>query len=218
MGQHQIFTPGKLLGFSVILFTVAQTLGQLNHSTSGHVFMLLGFAFFAWAIILWIREDRSSPPKGQESSASSQSLPSPIRPAPQIPSPIVETVTPPKVVHQPETTIKPHSGPMIFADESWHKYTRDVFYNAIWQWHYKPEFGKMPLGLTPYCSECAEPQQLQTALTPQGGTIYICWACGEEYAFPLPAERDFRFIKENVKKKLEDGTWRNVVNRQTFGQ
>ena len=105
-------------------------------------------------------------------------------------------------------------GGMILPDETWRQYTRDVFYDAIWTWHYKPEKTKTPFGLIPSCLECPQDYKLQPTHNFMGIAHYLCEVCGTEYRFPLGASGNTQLIKNEIVRKLEDGSFREVVSQQ----
>jgi hypothetical protein len=111
----------------------------------------------------------------------------------------------------------PKPSPSNKDAELWAAYTEDVFYGLIWRWHYKPEIDNKPRNVTPYCTECNPPR-------PLGGFKYVDGNRGY-YRLHLECKLhssihhecnvdDYAHIKKLIEKKLDDGSWKLVVDRQ----
>jgi hypothetical protein len=99
----------------------------------------------------------------------------------------------------------------------WMEYTQDVFYGVIWRWHYKPEIDNTPRGLRAYCPECETDIPLQEhrprTIKTVGQGIYL--QCGYHSSVKHKCNSDdYAHIKKLIQKKIDDGTWVEMVNKQ----
>ena len=100
----------------------------------------------------------------------------------------------------------------------WTEYTEDVFDNIIWRWKYNAHIDQTPRNLHAYCIEC---QQLMSQTSIFHGTSlhpgYFVQVTCRQHTFdhvPTNSSGDFIGIKERIQKKLQDGSWVEVVNKQ----
>jgi len=111
-------------------------------------------------------------------------------------------------------------------DDSNHTlYTKDTFLGIIWKWHYKPEFGEKPLGLTPYYPDCEYEQEL----IPRRGTgpgIYTAnngirikvVACrihhSKKYEIPVDAQSNYVTVIADIMDNIENGKWKEIIEQE----
>lgn len=203
-----LFTPGKMFAFCAFLLGAVQALASLNHSTTGHLFLWLAFGAVAVSIILLIREHKTAERVQQETKSLNQSLTiSTVRIEP--PHPEKSELASERITGTGVTTPANNPGRTKSWDDRWPEYKRDVFDGVIWVWHYKPEFGNTPLGLTAYCPECERSEQIKETALWGGGAAFLCSGCNRDFDLPNDVE-----IKQQIKKKLADGSWRYVVSKQ----
>jgi hypothetical protein len=106
------------------------------------------------------------------------------------------------------------ANPQPTASPSYTLYTKDVFLGVIWKWHYKPEFGEMPLNLTPYCPDCE--RQLMTEY-PWGGDTFMeptdggphrymtCSIHRKDHCFPVDRQGNYITVITEILNNIKNG-------------
>jgi hypothetical protein len=102
------------------------------------------------------------------------------------------------------------------------EYVRDVFYGVVWQWHYKAELGRKPLGLVPLCPECVPDVPLTIRTVGDHSIEYtVELRCPhpfhrQVYAIPAWHNRndDFARVKDLISECIENGSWQDHVDEQ----
>jgi hypothetical protein len=109
-------------------------------------------------------------------------------------------------------------------DPNYTLYTKDVFLDVIWKWHYKPEFGQKPLNLTPHCPDCEQRLVPKTDL--DGNAIYIdrrsnkphirliCSVHRKQYRMPIDEQKNYVTVIADISKKIKNGKWKEIVEQQ----
>lgn len=137
---------------------------------------------------------------------------------------LVKKEEPPRIESAPkrtQTELKAESQPSKPLADPRLEYTEDVFNNIIWRWQYNAHIDQTPRNLHAYCIECRQPMK-QTGILRGHGGYFIQVTC-QQHKFDhitTNSSGDFIDIKKQIQKKLQDGSWLGVVNRQriTKGQ
>jgi hypothetical protein len=108
-------------------------------------------------------------------------------------------------------------------------YTEDEFYDVIWRWHYKPP-SQIPRDIRPYCPECLYENEMEHRLIfperspyppyEQRAPYLKLWCPRHSQIYqaehiPNMNLDDFSKIRNLVQEKLENGSWREVVSRES---
>jgi hypothetical protein len=110
------------------------------------------------------------------------------------------------------------------AEFNYTLYTKDVFYEVIWKWRYRFEFGQKPLDLTPHCPDCerrlvpGDPFEGDGIFVdPNGGQRYKYVACPvhrKDYDIPVDRQGDYVTVIANIMNNIESGKWAGIVDQQ----
>lgn len=165
----------------------------------------------------------TSLPPGQNSEARAQNI---LPGQSSVPQQSIQPLKPP--YYPPQRKLAPHEGmggipfPNL-VNPPWSDYTKDMFYDVIWRWHYKLEFDSTPRDLIPFCPECDRPLIVweQSNGIPIPGSKKLRWFAlcrcefhPREYQIPVDARCDFTPIKDLIQQKIQDGSYDDVVTRQ----
>jgi membrane protein implicated in regulation of membrane protease activity len=115
---------------------------------------------------------------------------------------------------------KKELSPKSESPSSYTLYTKDVFYDVIWKWHYKPEFRDMPLDLTPFCPDCERPLMTEY---PWGGDLFMeptdgglhrymtCSVHRKDHCFPVDRQGNYVTVIEEILNNIKTGKWKEIV-------
>ena len=98
-----------------------------------------------------------------------------------------------------------------------HQYAQDIFFQAVWRWKYSQR-GDDIEALTPFCPQCDRTLERGRADTSTRGWIELhnTLECREHqviYATYEPYARFKEIIKDEIRLKLRNGAWKQVVER-----
>lgn len=112
--------------------------------------------------------------------------------------------------------------PLPYSDIKWTDYREDYFYGAIWRWKYRPEMGdKEPRNIEGWCPECdSRPlrQRTEVRIEKDSKTRIATVYCGKHiektYYVRTPTNLALDGIRELIRERLQNGTWKDVVIQQ----
>lgn len=128
----------------------------------------------------------------------------------------------PKEPDDPKRVVYPpgffHSG----YGNLWTEYTEDVFDGIIWHWQYNAHIDNTPRNLFACCIECQKPMKRTPVFHGTSGRPgYFVQVTCERHAFShvqTDPHGIFIHIRERIEKRLEDGSWVDVVDRQRMAR